>query len=390
MKVHARFSFVLAVCGVVSLFTPATLFAQFTFVGPSGGDFFDVLNWEDGGSANPAAIIDGVTGFIELDLTIGGTGNVAAASIIDFGAGSLSMTSGSVLNTSATMNFNSGSSLSMDGASLTLTGTLAAGELDLGLGSTLSVTGGSFLTAGDDMDLRGATSISDSTLESIGDDIEFKDDLPMTLTNSTFIVPNDPNNSPQVIFFEGISQTVINSNFTGGRISLDTLVTVTATDSVFNMVGDIEDAFSGLTNGTLILAGTSSVVADQVEEGATVILRDSSSLTLIDDNTDTDGEEWITKPSLTDSSVIFESTGASLTLQGGRIAATDDATQIINGLFGDVSYAANPSLFTPNNWNGQDDVTIQITGVPEPSSLVLASILAGSFLASCRSRRKSL
>ncbi len=386
-----RVSLVLVLISCCALLSPSALFAQFSFVGPAGGDFFTVTNWQDGGGFNPASIIDGVSGLIEHDLTIGGTGSATAASLIGFGSGSLSMTSGSALTSSAKMTFSATGSFTLDGATLSLTSTGAAGQIDMNSGSVFSASGGTTMTTGDDMFFRGSTTIANSVLESTGDDIEFRDIFSTTvISDSSFTVKSGAVGA-QVLIFKG-DATITNSLFSGGRISLDSASEVTAADSTFNMTGDIEDVFNSITFGTLTLTGTTSVTADQVEEGVTVFLQDSSSLTLIDDDLDTDGGDWINNPTVATTqttSVILQSMSASLTLQGGRSAPTvDDKAQIFNGIVG-PSYASNSSLFIPSTWNGQDDVTIQLSSVvPEPSSLLLVSVLAGSLLASCRSRRK--
>jgi hypothetical protein len=156
---------------------------------------------------------------------------------------------------------------------------------------------------------------------------------------------------------------------------------MTATDSTFNLNGDIDDAFNDISFAELTLAGTTTLRADQLDEGITIFLQDSAQASLIDDNAE---GEWITTSSAgtgsRPSTVVFLSKDASLTFTGPQ-GPSDDATQVINGLSGTpVSYATHPQYFAPSNWDGQSDVTIRLIAVPEPTCLLLAFAFAGGLL----------
>ncbi|QEG36706.1 hypothetical protein [Bythopirellula goksoeyrii] len=358
-----------------ALLLPSFATAQFTFVGPSGGDFFDVLNWQDGGGFNPASIIDGGTSKVEIDLILDGD-LVYATSEIPFGVGSLSLLSGSNLNVnSGGVSFDTGS-LSLDGSQLNILND-SSSQLDMNPGSSFSLVD-SFLVASDDIFFGGNASISGSRIVSVADDIEFQTGSVVSLLHDSSLTTADLN---QIISFQS-SATITDSTFSTGRLSIRTNTDLVAIDSVLNMNGDIDDAFNSFSNGTLTLQGNTALRADQLDEGITLYLEDESQASFIDDNAE---GEWITDPGVApfETKVVFKSRFAALSFVGPQ-GLSDDATQVFNGLSGtEFSYATHPHLFTPSNWNGQSTVTIM--AVPEPSVAILASFAIASSL--CLRRR---
>lgn len=363
----------------VALAFPASLRAQYTYVGAAGGDFFDALNWEDGGGLNPAFIDDPNTGKVDLDLIVNGSSVVAGAEV-DFGIGSLSLSSGAMLDvTTGRMDFDSGSTLTMNASTLNVLNNTSS-QFDMNSGSTLSMID-SFLTATDDIFFRGNTTIMGSEVTSNADDIEFQDTAVLTaIADSDF----ETLDIVQIVAFQSPG-TITNSTFTTGRLSLETPADITAIDSDFNLNGDIDDAFNTVSFATLTLAGTTTLRADQLDEGITVVLQDSASMSLIDDNQE---GEWITGSSVPGvvSKIVFESADASLTFTGPQ-DPTDDATQVFHNLVGNMqAYSTHPHLFNPDNWDGQSDVTITIALIPEPATLMFGSMLLGFGLAKRRPR----
>ncbi len=223
---------VLAMLASCLFFSPAAQagLPTYTFTGVSDNDFFNVLNWDDGMGGNPAAIVDGGTSRIELQLLIDGDA-VAAANTIDFGTGSLSLSTGSMLDvTVGEMTFRNGSSLAAKGATINISGG-SAGQFDMFTGST-GVIVDTFITAADDVTLRGDVTLTGATVSSTGDDVEFWETGTLNISGSTFIT--DPG---QVTFFKDaasgdVAYSMTNSSITTGRVSIENDVTLTILDTV--------------------------------------------------------------------------------------------------------------------------------------------------------------
>lgn len=368
----------LASCLAMVVLCAAEVFGQtYTFTGASDANFFNILNWDDGIGGMPASIVDGGTGLIELDLVIDGD-TVFAGSAISYGAGSLSLLSGSQLNvTSGEVLFETGM-LSLTEAELNILND-SSSQLDMNNGSTLSVLDSS-IVATDDILMAGAVSISGSSIVSVADDIEFQTGSVISQIHDSALTTVD---IVQIISFQS-SALITDSTFSTGRLSIRTGTDLVAVDSVLNMNGDIDDAFNSFSNGTLTLQGDSVLRADQLDEGISLYLEDQSQASFIDDNAE---GEWITDPGVAgfETKVVLRSVDASLSFVGPQ-GLSDDATQVFNGTTAtEYSYAAYPQFFVPETWNQQDTVTIRAKLVPEPGSLVLGTFaLLGCVLNSRR------
>ncbi len=340
--------------------------ATFTFTGAIDNNFNNVGNWDDGLGGQPATmagtladdlIVNGFTVSAGTGFGIGSGGSLTLTnSILDFNpstnvtffTGSEAFITDStvnLLNNASQMSFNSGSSASLDGATLNI---------------------------GDDMFFRGTISIIDSSITSRGDDIEFQSTAVITTASGNYFETVDP---AQIISLD-VDATFSTSTFVSGRFSIQNDIDIVIVDSDVQLNGDIEDAFNSRSTGTLTLQGTTTLRADQIDEGVELYLEDSSSANFIDD--DAEGE-WIGAATIGDlkpSLVVLSSLNASVSFTGPQ-GASNDATQIINGLVGPAATYANfPNLFSPSNWDGQSDVTISL--VPEPSSILLLMVMACS------------
>ncbi|TWT47764.1 hypothetical protein [Botrimarina hoheduenensis] len=354
---------------------PHALGMDFFYVGPSNGNFFDAANWNDQadglGAFLSTPVIDGVTGEIEHALVIDNAAVLAGASVV-FGGGSLTMNTGAGLTVSGGFDIQGAASLTMTGAALSANSG-ATGQIEFSSGSTVSISG-SMVTASDDIFLRGFTTIADSMFESTGDDIEFRDTATIvSISGSDFFASGmGTTDFNQFIILQTPSMTVSSSSFRGGLLGIDgeTVTAVRAIDSSFVFSGDVENAFASSSVGvhTLSLEGTSTLEADQLEEGVALFLKGSSTATFIDSLADADGDSWLTGGA----SVRLDSFDASLVFPSDQI--TDVRNRVFNGL-ASTSYALSPGTFSPNNWDGFSAVTLQI--VPEPMTGVLA-LVAGA------------
>ncbi|QDU89223.1 hypothetical protein Pla175_26100 [Pirellulimonas nuda] len=377
----------LALCLLVA--APGRVSAiDFYFVGPSGGDFFDSGNWNDQptglGAFLATPVVDAGTSLIEHSLVIDGD-TVGAATEVRFGMGSLLMDAGALLNVTGTTSgtlaftFGPGGSFTMNNSALNVQNG-ASGQISLGSGSTSSFVGAT-VTASDDIFFRGATSIVGSAFESTGDDIELQDSATFSaITGSSFFASSTGpgGDFDQFIIFQAPTIDITGSSFRGGLLGIDgtTTTTVVATDSTFDFAGDVENAFASSSTGThlLTLAGTSTLVADQIEEGVALFLKDTTTATFIDDTVDSDLDGWITSGAL----VRLDSPQARLVLQSAQNVS--NASRVFNGVTS-TTYAATPQFFVPSGWNGSDAVTLSI--VPEPSCLLLVVGFIGA-VACCR------
>lgn len=358
---------------------------DFYYVGPSGGDFFDVGNWNDSpdglGAFLATPVIDGGTGDIEHSLIIDGD-TVTAAADVDFGMGSLQMTFGSGLTvTGSEITFGAGSTFNAIGASLVVDGG-ASGQIEFNSGSNATITG-STVTASDDIFFRSTIAITDSMIESTGDDIEFQSDSVITsIVGSDFLASGTGSGGGlnQVIYIRSTTDQIFGSTFRAGRFGVltdgpGTTTDVKMTDSTINVDGDIDNVFASSDGGVhrLTLAGDSTLIADQLETIA-LFLQDGSTATFIDD-ADDDGGTWLTNNSL----VRLDSYDASVTFVNDQLL--DARSRVFDGL-NLTTYALSPGNFSPSDWDGMSAATLRL--VPEPASLLLVALGCGLFASSRR------
>lgn len=341
----------------------------YTFTGAIDNDFYNVGNWDDGLGGMPGSLASPIA----LDLVIDGSSVSAATAFTVTTGGSLTLSSTSTLDV-GTGNLVFGTGTFLDVIDSTLNLNVNASQLQLNAGSTTSLNG-AVLNVGDDVFFRSTVSILDSRVVSRVDDIEFQDTASITgISGSEF----ETLDLVQIVSFQ-VPSNVSDTTFTTGRLSLETGANMVATDSTFDLNGDIDDAFNDISFAELTLQGTTTLEADQLDEGITIFLKDSAQASFVDD--DQEGE-WLTASSAgtgsRPSTVVFLSKEASLTFAGPQ-DPTNDATQIINGLAGaGAAYADFPLYFSPSNWDGQSNVTITLALVPEPSSILLAlAVVAG-------------
>jgi hypothetical protein len=354
---------------------PSTLSQTYFFVGPSGGDFFDENNWNDQadglGAFLATPVIDAGTGDIEHTLVIDND-TVGAAGDVLFGMGSLSLGNGSTLNvTVGELVFGSGSSFMMDSAALSVDAG-GSGQIEFNSGSLVSLAGSS-VVASDDIFFRGEVSVTDSTVESTGDDIEFQSSsIVNSIAGSDFLVSNTGTGGgfDQVIYFRSSTSGIMNSTFRGGRFGVltdgpGTTTLIEATDSSFLFDGDVENIFSSSDGGVhqFSLLGDSTLVADQLESGIALFLGGNSTATFTDDLADDDGDSWFTENAL----VRLDTFGARLVLSNDQ--AADSRSRVFNGQTF-TTYALDPNGFTPSTWDGVSAVQLRLF-VPEPSTAIL-------------------
>jgi len=334
-------------CALIGL-SAVSAQAQFYYVGPSGGDFFDEANWNDAadGSGNSIVgdeLMDSTTNAISLDLIVDGD-TVEAAGQVDFGTGSLTLEAGS---------------------SFTISG--AGNDLDINSDSSFSLTDATLLVD-DILNFEGTSAFAGGSVTSVSDDIAFQDNfVNLSIDGTTFFTPIG---SSRNIYFDGFAGSINNATFTSGdRLGLRNNVSVVATDSSFTIedgTGDIENIFGTGTavGSSLTLLGASNLVADSVEEGAALILDGSTTATM--------GGQGIRIVDA-DSSITVNSKDVSLnieSLDSSDIDFFDARTNLISGLTG-LSYdATNGEGWNITNWDGASAITLQV--VPEPASAVMA------------------
>ncbi|MAT68673.1 MAG: hypothetical protein CMJ58_04045 [Planctomycetaceae bacterium] len=344
---------------------PAAQAQTYFFVGPAGGDFFDEANWNtmsDGTGSIPAGdpIQDSTTNAITLDLIIDGD-TVEAAGEVDFGPGSLTLLTGSMLS---------------------ITG--AGNDLDINSDSTFSFTGAT-LEVNDIINFEGTSTFSGGVVTSVTDDIVFQNQfISLIIDGTTF-------NAQDTVQFEGptpgsIANAVFNvvdqfglrddGDGTANVVMTNTSIDIDANGSTSG--GDIQNVFSGDAIGSsLTLLGASTLRADAVEEGADLILGGTSVATL--------GVHFEERITADGSTITMLTPGAKLNVVAlDNLAAeyVDSRPFLINGITG-VDYATDPSTWNVTNWDGFSAVSLQI--VPEPGTSMLA--LAGLALFGMRRRR---
>lgn len=351
---HFILSTLMASC-LLLLATHSTAQAQFFFTGGVDNDFFNELNWTanaDGTGANPAGdpLIDSTTNAIALDLIIDGD-SVVADGQVDFGPGSLTLQSGSLLS---------------------ITG--AGNDLDINADSTFSLTDAR-VEVNDIINFEGTSSFSGGSVESITDDIAFQDNfVNLSIDGTTFI-------SLDNTYFDGfvgsIQNTTINSSDRLGLRNNVAVVMTNADITVNGGSGDIDDVFGSSGAGSsLELLGASTLLADSVEEGADLILGGSTFATM--------GGQGVRI--VADGSTITMNTTAATLVVGPLNAADVDFVDarpfLINGLTGD-SYATDSSTWNVQGWDGVSPITLRV--VPEPTSL--AMLVGALGLAAVKRRR---
>ncbi|TWT92928.1 hypothetical protein Pla108_40680 [Botrimarina colliarenosi] len=318
--------------------------AQYYFVGALGGDFFDELNWNtavDGTGMSPIGdlIPNSTTGAIALDLIIDGD-TVEANGEVDFGTGSLTLLSGSILN---------------------VTG--AGNDIDINSGSTFSMTD-STLTADAIIHFEGVSLFNGGSVTSNGDDIAFQDNfVNLSIVGTSFTAFDN-------IYFDGFNGSISGASFVSGdRLGVRQNVNITMTDTFIELEGgqgDIDDVFALAGAGSqLTLDGASLLVVDSVEEGADLVLLGTTIARM-----GAGGERIVFPDELVpndDSTITVGSYGVRLEVVTNIL---NDATPfLINGFTG-LSYLDDPSAWNVSDWNGTDAVTLWL--VPEPTAATVA------------------
>lgn len=339
----------LTACWLVWTATLTSRAETFYFIGPSGGDFFNELNWNTlptgGGSSPQAGSIEPDVGFVHHLILDGDTveanGREGDEAGIDVGSGGwLEVQTGSTLSVVNDF-FNA--------------------QFELSTGGTLTFTD-SILTVQDDIVFRGASSFSGGTIESFFDDIEFRSSE-LIVTGTTFRTTDVSSGASSNLWVQAeltpqagamISGATFFSN---SRFGIDQFNMV-AVDSVFEIAGDLEDLTTtdlDSATATLFLFGESVFTAGQVQEGVKLELNDSSIATF----TNVPGTQEVTHTWFTNSSTVtLNSPDAQLILENPQLVS--GAPKVINGVTG-KSYAEDPNTWDPTDWDGVAAVTLQIT-----------------------------
>ncbi|TWT92929.1 hypothetical protein Pla108_40690 [Botrimarina colliarenosi] len=316
--------------GVVDLFAVDTtekaglVPSVYTYTGPAAGDFFDESNWTDADGAPAPSDTINAGSAIYHSLLIDGASVTTSGGEIDFGfGGSLELTPGSLL-------------------------TLPdfGGQLDFNPGSGLKLTDASII-ANADVILEGTTVLNGGLLESQGDDIEFQDRAEVSIVGTTL-------RAFDILVVENSVTSVQGATFeSGDRLSMRYEVDYAVTDTAIVLESgraDIEDGFAGNRGegSRLILKGTSTLLADTIEDGVDLILEDSASASLIDSGP-TGGSSQMIDPANGESLIIFNSYSAELVVRND--SEFDPRQYIINGFTG-LSYLDDPNVWNEAGWDG--------------------------------------
>ncbi len=321
--------------------------ATFFYTGPSGGNFFDETNWNSvstGGGTSPlAGEIDEGVGFTH-ELIINGASVSAFGNIVGPGTGTI------------VLDIGDGGILSLlNGSDLQVTNIAFNAQFELSSGGTFNLMD-STLGVDDDIFLRGTSVFSGGSVESFADDLEF--------ISSAITVNGTEFTSDDSTIFRAEITPAAGSSITGATFNAASRIgirefNVTVTDSNFNVTGDVEDVFATdlpTATAALTLRGNSTLIADQVQEGVRLILEDSAVATLTN-VADDDELTWFTETS----TGTLNSPNAQLVLLNPQTESS--VAKIFNGVTGQ-SYDADSSTWNPNNWNGTDAVTLNITSIP--------------------------
>lgn len=351
------------------LATHSTAQAQFFFTGGVDNDFFNELNWTanaDGTGANPVGdpLTDSTTNAIALDLIIDGD-SVVANGQVDFGTGSLTLQSGSLLS---------------------ITG--AGHDLDINSDSTFSLTDAR-VEVNDIINFEGTSTFSGGSVESITDDIAFQNNfINLTIDGTSFT-------SFDTVYFDGPTPgSISNATFFvrdqfGIRDDGSGPANVVMTNTEINVDanggtsgGDVQNIFSGDAIGSsLTLLGASTLRADAIEEGADLILGGTSVATL--------GVHFTERIVADGSTITLNTTGAAINvvaLDGQDPDFVDARAFLINGLTGQSYADTSGAGWNVTNWDGFSAVTLQV--VPEPTCLV---VLVGALgIATVKRHRESI
>jgi Tol biopolymer transport system component len=311
----------------------------FTYVGADGGDFFNEMNWQDADGNNPPTDTINPSVPIRQSLIIDGKSVVATTAPggeVQFQlGGSLELTPGSMLSSpQAQLLFQPGSGLKSTDATISFR---------------------------EDVILSGTNVLDGGLIESFADDVEFQDNHKSLINGTTF------RSTQGIVLFDNSATSITGATFeSADRLSLRYEVDVTVVDTTI-VVGvggtsDVEDAFTGAQGegSTLTLKGASTLRADTIEDGVSLVLDGTSVATLLAGSGD---DALVDAPG----KIAFASTGAELITL--RPSFADVRTLIINWLTG-MSYFDDPSAWNVTNWNGIDAL----------ASLKLVSVgLAGDY-----------
>lgn len=335
----------------LSLATSTTWAQTYFFVGPSGGDFFDELNWNtaaDGTGMSPVGdlIPDDSTGAISLDLIIDGD-TVEAAGQVDFGTGSLTLEAGSML--SITGNDN---------------------DLDINSDSSFSMTDAT-LSVFDIANFEGVSIFNGGSVTSVSDDIAFQDNfINLAIDGTTFTAFDN-------IYFDGFAGSIANATFNSGdRLGVRNEVQITMVDTFIDVAGgtgDVDSVFGVAGAGsTVTLTGDSTLIADSVEEGADLVLLGNTLAQMGAGGERIVFSNELLPPDLDQSTITIGSFGVTLEVVASiQVDVIDAREYLINGFTG-LTYAQDSSTWNVTNWNGIDPVTLRI--VPEPAGALLAAL----------------
>ena len=328
--------------------------SPFTYTGASGGDFFDENNWQDAQGNNPAAgtLDPGVP--IRHSLIIDGDTVGTSGGEADFQVGgSLELTAGSMLNFPSPGN-----------------------KLDFNPGSGLKLTDAT-ISVYEDVTLEGTSFLSGGLIESLHDDIEFQDAHDSTISGTSFRTHVDN------IFFDNSATSVSGASIVvEDRFGMRFKVDVTVQDTAINVrgftvnssvnpdhpagdgYGDVEDAFAGKQGegSTLTLEGASTLLANAIQDGVSLVLDGTSVATLLADPGGHEGDP-LGGFDLVDSNGTITFLSGAAELITLHASGSDVRSLIINGLTG-LSYLDDPSAWNITNWDGQSPLaSLQLVGV---------------------------
>lgn len=335
-------------CFFTMAIVPVAQAQPFFFTGAVDNEFFTEANWNsaaDGTGSAPGVdtINPGNNAITGIDLIIDGDDVVANGGRLDFSSGSLTIQAGSSLTTDDTIDVDPGASLfSVDGATVA-----TASGLFLG-GQVLSISNSIFMI-GTDVELQNTNSTIVSSSFTAGDDFTFVAASPVLV--DTTIISND------LLGLQNDSQPVVQGasviNLTSG-----------------SGAGDIESTFSfgpgndESTDNVLIAMGTTTIAVDSLDEGRDLALGDFASAVF---------ESSAFSAISGGSRVILNSLNASVTFPLQMNEDTDLSGSVVNGLTG-LSYEDAPNDWNITDWDGVSPVTLQVTRIPEPTSLGLLTL----------------
>lgn len=345
----------------LALTSSVSVAQTFFFVGPSGGDFFDELNWNtasDGTGVSPVGdlIPDSTTGAIALDLVIDGD-TVEAAGEVDFGPGSLTLLPGSMMSVTGTGN-----------------------DLDINADSTFSLTDAT-LSVFDIVNFEGVSTFSGGSVVSVTDDVAFQDNFVNLSIDGTSFTAFDN------IYFDGFAGSISNATFISGdrlgvRNGVQLLMTNVSIEVALGL-GDIDDVFAVAGAGSLVtLDGTSTLIADSVEEGADLVLLGNTIAMMGAGAERIVFPNELLPPDDDESTITVGSFGAELQVVTDIL---NDARPFLTNGFTGLTYLEDSSTWNVSDWNGTDAVTLRL--VPEPVGMTTALLGLAALGAARRGHR---